>query len=122
MKAWQDQSPVLSCARGAYRSRCTSSSGNRTNKDRAEHGCPAIEAGSRFAQATINESLRRADQKLECQPAVRHGLGADGSYQSKFFPNDGDSAHHIRQFLTRRPPGGLTESTVGGKGEFFRGH
>src|SRR5579864_9333551 len=120
MKACPDRSPTPSSARAACQFGCTFWSASPTGRDRAIRGCPAIATGSRSAPATKGETLRPAGSRPECPPAAHHGIEEGGSHESKFFAHDGDTAHHVGQFLTGGPTSSLAEAAVRSEGKFFR--
>src|SRR5580765_4879884 len=120
MRGGPDQLPVLSFARAACQFRCTSLSRIRKDRDQAARGCPAMAVESRSVPATISDNFRRAGQRNECLRGARRGIERAGSRESKFSPHDRHTAHHVGQFLSCRPTGGLAESAVGREGEFLR--
>src|SRR5215475_4195472 len=115
-----DRSPTPSSARAACQCGCTFWSESPTGRDRAVRGCPAIATGSHSAPATTGETLRRAGPRRGCPPAVHHGIEKGGSHESKFFAHDGDTSHHVGQFLTCCPTSSLTEAAIRSEGESFR--
>src|SRR5260370_286777 len=120
MRAGPDGSPVRSFGRAACPCPCISWSASPKDRGRAERQLPAIAAGIRFAPATTNENVRRADSTHECPRAGRRGTESAGSREPKFSPDDVHATHHICQLLARRPTSGLAESAVGREGELLR--
>src|SRR5215831_14334306 len=120
MKASTDRSPTPSSARAACQFGCTFWSASPTGRDQVVRGCPAIATGSHSAPATTGEILRRAGPRRGCPPTVHQGIERGGSHESKLLTHDGDTAHHVGQFLTCCPTSSLTEAAIRSGREFFR--
>jgi len=95
--------------------------GERIGKIRIEQHVdfPAIAAGIRSAPATTSENAGRACLMRDVRE--QRVVGADGAdHAIQFLPDNRHAAHHVIEFLPRRPNARLAQAAIGRERETFR--